>query len=127
MDYYFVLKITSLLDDKSKSLDAIEPFGMKRFARGVMWIMQHVCGLEDQFLLYESDEKEGNYILEQIMTGGNFGHYDERLRTDKSKGKVGAVTMILNHNLHLLSHYSADVIWAPMWIGYHWCWKRIVK
>lgn len=127
MDYYFVLKTTSLLDVKSKSLDAIEPFGMKRFARGVMWIMQHVFGLEDQYLLYEPDEKEGRYILHQIMVGGNFGHYDERLKTNKGQGKFSAITKILKHNLHLLSHYPADVIWTPMWIVYHWCWKRIVK
>lgn len=89
--------------------------------------MQHMFGLEDQYLLYEPDEKEGCSILHQIMIGGNFGHYDERLKTNKDQGKFSAITKILKHNLHLLSHYPADVIWAPMWIGYHWCWKRIVK
>lgn len=127
MDYFFVLKSVSQQTDKTLSLEAIEAFGMKRFARGIMWIMQHVFGLEDQYLLYEPDEKEGSYILHQIMIGGNFGHYDERLKTDKGQGKFSAITKILKHNLHLLSHYPADVIWAPMWIGYHWCWKRIVK
>ena len=127
MDYYFVLRTTNMQDDKSKSLAAIEAFGMKRFAKGVMWIMQHVFGLEEQYLLYEPDETEGRYILNQVMAGGNFGHYDERLKTNKSKGKFGAVSKILKHNLHLLSRYPADVIWAPVWIGYHWVWKRVVK
>lgn len=77
-------------------------------------------------MLYEPDEKEGNYILNQIMVGGNFGHYDDRLKINKSKGKFGSVTNILMHNLHLFSHYPADVIWALVWIVYHWCWKRIV-
>lgn len=36
MDYYFVLRTTSMQVDKSKSLAAIEAFGMKRFATGVM-------------------------------------------------------------------------------------------
>ena len=127
MDYYFVLRSTSLQVDKMLCLDAIETIGMKRFAKGIMWIMQHVFGLEEQYLLYKPNEKEGRYILSQIMEGGNFGHYDERLKPYKRQGKVGAVTKILKHNLHLLTHYLADVIWAPVWIVYHWVWKRVVR
>lgn len=127
MDYFFVLRSTSQQDEKLKSLDAIETFGMKRFAKGVMWITQHVFGLENQYLLFEPDEKEGNYILDQVMAGGNFGYYDERLKTNKSKGKFGAVGKILRQNLHLLSHYPADVIWTPVWIVYYWFWKRVVR
>lgn len=44
MDYYFVLRTTSMQDSKSKSLAAIESFGMKRFAKGLMWIMRYVFG-----------------------------------------------------------------------------------
>lgn len=127
MDYYFVLRSSSQKDDKSMSLEAIESFGMKRFATGVMWIMQHVFGLEEHYLLYEPDEKEGNYILDQIMAGGNFGHYDKRLKISKHKGKLGIVTKILKHNLYLISHYPADVIWTPVWIVCHWFWRRWVK
>lgn len=127
MDYFFVLRSASQQDEKSKSLDAIETFGMKRFAKGIMWIMQYVFGLEDQYLLYKPDEKEGNYILDQIMAGGNFGYYDERLKTNKRTGKFAAVTKILRHNLHLLSHYPADVVWTPIWFLFHWCWKRMQK
>ena len=127
MDYYFVLRAVSGQDGKSKGLQAIEAFGMARFAKGVMWIMQNVFGLDEQFLLYEPDEKEGQYILAQIMLGGNFGHYDDRLKTGKRKGKFSAVGKILKHNLHLLTHYPSEVIWAPVWIVYHWCWKRMVR
>ena len=48
MDYFFVLKSVSSQDDKTLSLDSIESFGMKRFAKGVMWIMKDVFGLEGQ-------------------------------------------------------------------------------
>lgn len=128
MDYFFVLRAVGSETDTRWSMEAIEAFGMKRFARGVMWIMQHVFGLERSFLLYEPDEREGRYILDQVMTGGNFGHHDERLKTNgKHSGKLGAVKKILKHNLHLLAHYPTEVLWAPVWIVYHWCWKRWVK
>lgn len=127
MDYMFVLRLARQQDEKSKSIFVIEDFGMKRFTRGIMWILQYVFGLEDKYFLYEPDEKEGSYILDQIMTGGDFGYYDEKLKTYRAKGKFGAVVKVLKHNLHLLSHYPADVVWTPIWFLYHWCWKRIQK
>lgn len=55
-------------------------FGMERFVGAVMWIMQEVFWLERECLLCEPDEKEGRYILGEVMAGGNFGHHDERIR-----------------------------------------------
>lgn len=103
--------------------NAISELGMMRFANGVMWIMLEVFGLEKENLLCDPDDKEGRYILREVMEGGNFGHHDERLKSDAS-GKVGAIKSILKHNLHLLIHYPSDVIWAPIWMLYHWCWKK---
>lgn len=58
------------------------------------------------------------------MTDGNFGLHDERL-SGVSTGKIGTVKRIVKHNLRLLAHYPADTLWAPIWIVYHWCWKRL--
>lgn len=127
MDYYFVLRTVSEQEHLLRGVQAIESFGMSRFAKGVMWIMQSVFGLDEQYLLCEPNEKEGRYILAQVMVGGNFGHFDDRLKVGKKQGKVDAVRKILRHNLHLLTHYPSEVIWAPVWIVYHWCWKRYVR
>ena len=132
MDYFFVLQTNGSkgkegIESKERVLTVIKQFGMTRFAKGVMWIMKEVFGMTDQLLLIEPDEKEGRYILSEVMTGGNFGHHDERLATKtktKTKTKTAAVKKILRHNLHLLTHYPGDTLWAPVWIVYHWCWKR---
>ena len=102
---------------------------MMRFTKGVIWIMKEVFGdgsVRELVEGCETDEKEGRYILEQVMMGGNFGHHDERL-VNNSIGKKSVVKKVLKHNLHLLTHYPNDVIWAPIWIVYHWCWKRIKR
>ena len=134
MDFYLVLKEYSSYSQASASrqeiVDTIEQFGMMRFAKGMMWVIVEVFeggNISNQLAsldLFDIDEKEGRYILEQIMTGGNFGHYDVRLKT-KSKGKIATVSKILKHNIHLLSHYPSDVVWAPVWVGWHWMWKRM--
>lgn len=131
IDYYFVLK--NLNDDlnlndnldESYAYKAVSEFGMEKFAKGLMWVMHEALGMPCEWMLWEPDEKEGKYILKQVMTGGNFGHHDKRL--SHSGGKLGAVKAILTHNLHLLTHYPSDVIWAPVWIVWHKLWKTWIQ
>ena len=123
MDYYFVLKAAQGRYFE-ETISTLKEFGMIRFAKGVMWIMKTIFLLEPEYLLCDPDEKEGRYILEQVMCGGNFGHHDKRLSGAPS-GKIGSVYRIVKHNLHLLSHYPTDVLWAPVWIVWHWGWKRV--
>lgn len=121
MDYYFVLKSHSDSTNNSDILNVLRVFGMMRFARGVMWIMQEVFGLEPKYVYCEPLESEGRFILDEVMTGGNFGHYDQRLQ--HGGGKLNTVKQVCRHNLHLMSHYPSDVVWAPIWFVWHKCWK----
>lgn len=125
VDYYFVLKKFNLDVDlnlnESYAYKAVHEFGMEKFAKGLMWVMHEALGMPREWMLWEPDEKEGKYILKQVMMGGNFGHHDKRL--SHGKGKMGAVKAILTHNVHLLTHYPSDVIWAPVWIVWHKLWK----
>lgn len=132
VDYYMVLRTVqgSSTSKATKSIirfivqeyvDAVREFGMEKFARGLMWVMHEALDMPHEWMLWEPDEKEGRYILKQVMTGGNFGHHDKRLK--HGEGKLGAVKAILTHNLHLLTHYPSDVIWSPVWIVWHKLWK----
>ena len=121
LDYYFVLLHTERTDN-TVVIKALKQFGMWKFARGMMWVMQEVFGLENKYLICEPLESEGRFILSEVMAGGNFGHHDERLLSDK-KGKRQTVRKIVKHNTHLLRHYPTDVIWPPIWFVWHKCWK----
>ena len=131
IDYYFVLK--NLNDDlnlndnldESFAYKAVSEFGMEKFAKGLMWVMHEALGMPCEWMLWEPDEKEGKYILKQVMTGGNFGHHDQRLT--HGGGNLNTVKQVCRHNWHLLSHYPADVIWAPVWFVWHKLWKIKAK
>jgi hypothetical protein len=126
VDYYFVLKaVNSEKLDVSYSLEAVSKFGMVRFAKGLMWVMQQALGMPREWMMWEPDENEGRYILEEVMAGGNFGHHDERLT--HGGGKWNTIKQVCRHNWHLMSHYPADVIWAPVWFVWHKCWKLKTK
>ncbi len=119
IDYYYVLKTG--IEHKEETVETLRQFGMIRFAQGLMWVMQEVLGMEREYLLCKPCEKEGRFILQQIMIGGNFGKYDSR--NSHIGGKLGYVHQVIKHNLHLLRHYPGDVIWAPVWIVWHKLWK----
>lgn len=122
VDFHMVLRMVHdsrlIVNDY---VEAVHEFGMVKFSKGLMWVMHKALGMPQEWMLWESDEEEGMYILKQVMTGGNFGHHDKRLK--HSGGKLGAVKAILTHNLHLLTHYPSDVFWALVRIVWHKCWK----
>ena len=131
MDYYFVLVAYAKheLPQISREYDAnalFEKFGMKKFASGIMWIMKEVFGLPDEMMLCEASEKEGRFLLEEVMQNGNFGNRDERKIKVKSKLAQPFVTRI-QHNWHLATHYPSEFFWAPVWLVYHYIWKRTRK
>ena len=136
MDYYFLLMARNDFnvnknDNRVNSDNFIinrlfKEFGMERFVRAVMWIMQEVFGLERERLLCEPDEKEGRYILSEVMAGGNFGHHDERIRK-VGKGKWRSVFANLQHAMHMLRRYPLEAFWMPVWMVYHFIWKRTLK
>ena len=126
MDYYFLLMARNNLNLDLNVNKLFREFGMERFVGAVMWIMQEVFGLERECLLCEPDEKEGRYILAEVMAGGNFGHHDERIRK-VGRGKWVEVFAKIQHAMHLLRRYPSEALWMPVWMVYHFVWKRTNK
>ena len=131
MDYYFLLRNinvnkTDKGDNSALFNRLFNEFGMERFVGAVMWIMQEVFGLERERLICEPDETEGRYILAEVMAGGNFGHHDERIKKI-GKGKWQSVFANLQHAMHVLRRYPSEALWMPVWIVYHFIWKRTLK
>ena len=118
MDYYFVLKASHQPSpEREEEITLIRRIGMQKFAEAVMWVLEHVFGLEREYMLCEPDEKEGRFILDEIMQTGNFGQSDSRYRG------YGKLRRMSRHGLHLLIHYPSEVIWTPIWLVYHRIWK----
>ena len=72
VDYYYVLKSLQLTayDDV---LRTIKDIGLGKFLGAMMWVLKEACGAEDELLLCEPDEKEGRFLLSEIIAAGNFG------------------------------------------------------
>lgn len=132
MDYYFVLKALwelkgvreinrSALGVNGHYLEAVKEFGMERFVKGLMWVMKEGMAMPKEWMLWEPDEKEGRYILEQVMEGGDFGHYGDHQKC--KTGWLGYAKTLCRHSIHLMGHYPSEAIWVPVWMVWHKVWK----
>ncbi len=126
MDLLFVLVQNNF--DKAKDTEFgnffLDSLGLRKFASAMMWIMDYVFGLEREKMICESDEKEGRYILNEVIQNGNMGHHDYRIKCVSKNAKVQSAAASIQHTWHLVPHYPSEFLWTPVWIFWHYVWKR---
>ncbi len=132
MDYYFVLQQAKQRGSKGsessrgsrvETMKWVKRLGMGRFAPALMWVMKEVFGLEDEYLLCESDEKEGRFLLNEIMNTGNMGHGETRFQWGQ-KSALGRFVAAQKRNLHLITHYPHEVLWSPLFNIWRFFWLK---
>lgn len=122
MDYFFVLKADKInKKEKEKAMRLLSDLRMKRFAGAVMWVLHECLGLQEDYLLCQPNEKEGLFLLSEIMQTGNFGQGDTRYKGNSK------LKMMTRHGVHLLIHYPSEVVWTPVWLIYHKIWKSVKR
>lgn len=116
MDYYFVLK-SDVRSRRDEIIETLMSLRLTRFAEAMMWVLHTVLGLEEKYLLCGMNEKEGRFVLSEIIQTGNFGYSDTRFK------EMSKLRRMAKHDVHLLLHYPSEVIWTPIWLIYHKIWK----
>lgn len=102
VDYFYVLKNLDVSEKERKSLEKdIEALGLYRFAKALMWVESHVLGLPIELCIVSPNERMGKRLLNDILEGGNFGHYSERYHGRKGFYYRGCVEAL--RNIRLLS------------------------
>ena len=124
LDYYYVLTQEDSQENRIVAARSIERLGMTRFARAVMYIMVELFGMDRRYLLFEPDEREGKFIIEEVLIGGNFGQYDMRLG-DKTHETVGRRWLRMSvRNMRFVKHYPSEALCEPLFRTWFWMWKR---
>ena len=122
MDYFYVLRQGFTEEEQVEAVKWIKKLGMGRFARGLMWVLQNVFGLEKQNLLMETDVKEGLFILNEIMLTGNMGHSDSRSWGSKETA-LSRFFLNLKRDFYLANHYPHEAIWQPFFSLWLYVWR----
>ena len=143
LDYYFVLvkwhtDLTNLTNSNNSlpqmtqintDLDALRHelkyLGLWKFAGAVMYVLHEVFGLSEDRMIAPMDEKEGRFLLDEIMRGGNFGQYDDRMGSKAGESKIHRYFRMNLRNLRFVKHYPTEALSEPLFRTWFAVWKKI--
>lgn len=143
LDYYFVLvkwhtDLTNLTDSNKSlpqmtqintDLDTLRHelkyLGLWKFAQAVMYVLHEVFGLSEDRMIAPMDEREGRFLLDEIMRGGNFGQYDDRMGSKVGESKIHRYFRMNLRNLRFVKHYPTEALSEPLFRTWFAVWKKI--
>ena len=91
--------------------------GLWKFAGAVMYVLHNVMGLSEDMMIVPMDRKRGRMLLDDILNGGNFGHYDKH-------HAVGHNLLRLYRDARLLRFYPSEALSQPVFRAWHWWWRK---
>lgn len=76
-DYFLLLKAATP-EERQEVSGLLKKFGLHRTGGAVMWLLHEVFGLDEASMICPADVWRGQWMLTEVMEGGNFGIYAER-------------------------------------------------
>ena len=128
MDYYFQLihaEKTLNQDEKGEVIRVVKSIGLERLAKALTWILSEYLGLPQSCQLWNPCKEDGEFLLEDILKTGNFGHGDESLLVGIKAGGIRSLFKVLKHNIALSRFDKTDWIWGPLYRIYYFFWRKI--
>ena len=115
-DYYWLLREASA-DDLFQVERLLRKFGLRHTAGALMWVIGEVLQLGTAKMIGYPDSYRGEWMLREIMAGGNFGWYAERQ-------KHNVFRRVLEGRLRHLRLMPFD-FWEMVWLELRF-WKAVV-
>ena len=123
MDYYFVL--IHLTDEERKwAYGKLKWLGLEKVTCAVMYVIKAVFLMDDKYLLCSPSEKTGQYLLEEILAGGNFGKFGEQYESAHSGSTFNLYLKNLKRLGKVYTLCPSEVLWVLIWKPCHWLWRK---
>ncbi len=96
-------------DLRLEVMHVIERLGMKKFAGAVMYVLQTVFAMPDEYLICKPNNRNGSFVLSITMQAGEYTRAIERTRMLKHLGRVGHHLYWLKRNRPFITQYPAEM------------------
>lgn len=123
VDYYYLLRHLSRKEESTDWDSLLHHLGLRATARGLMWLLHHVLGLEEAYLIVQPDGRMGRMLLGEMLSGGNFGRYDARLMSGTYSSAPARNLQRVVRDLRLMRYLSSECLWEPWFRLWHWRWR----
>ena len=125
IDYYYLLRSHECsADEKGRLNDELNSCGLHRISTAVSWVLANVLGLPERYLITKPNERYGQQLMREIIAGGNFGKFDERLLSGTSHSKLVANVQRLIRDARMVVYYPSECLWEPWFRVRHWVWRK---
>ena len=124
LDYYFVMQQVMTKDEKTVYINQLKEFRLYKFASAITYVMQRMFAFDDTHAVVKPNKKEGEFLLHEIMTAGNFGIYDPRYTSTVHGLNFAHISNIARRSFTLFTHYPAETFWTPMFKIWHYFWRK---
>lgn len=122
LEYYYTLcelsverlevrdKRLEVRDERLEIMRVIENLGMRKFAGAVMYVLQTVFAMPDEYLLCKPDVRHGSFVLKMTNLAGEYGRAYERTRTLSHLGKIGRYLYWIKRNKPFITQYPSEML-----------------
>lgn len=127
-DYMMFLRRGISPEERERAVATIRDLRLTTFCGAVMYVLSHYLGLESQYLLMEPDSSAGRHLMDEILSGGNFGQYDTRDRNPYTHGSFRS--FMFNNKVaskRFAGEYSSEIRWLPVNKIYNKIWRMLDK
>lgn len=90
----------------------LKHLGLWKFAGAMMYVLHKVMGLTEDKMIAPMEAKRGQMLLDDILNGGKFGHYDKH-------HVLGHNLLRLYRDARLLRYYPAEALSEPIFRVWH--------
>lgn len=120
IDYYFVL---NGMDGSEFSTFRrnLKHLGLWDFCGAVMFVLHKVLGFAESKMIVPMDVKRGQLLLNEILSGGNFGQYGNQRHF--GRGTIGHNIQRIQRDLRLVRYYPAEALAEPFFRVWHFFWR----
>lgn len=125
-DLLFLIKSSNYSrEEKRLIINTLESCKLLTFSKSVMYILHKIFGLEESYLIGGIDSKKGEFLLQDVYSGGNFGSYNVKYG-NKSK-YINNKTMNFLYSTYqssrLVAYYPNDFFWFVVYRISQFFWR----
>lgn len=124
VDYYYLLKSDGR-GKKDEVSDTLQYLGLSKIAGAMMWVLNKMLGLPEEYLIVPVDEKRGKVLWAEIMRGGNFGHYD--VENQKANNAIKKNLQRIKRDIRMMRYFPSECLWEPVFRLYHFFWRTVYR
>lgn len=114
IDYYFILNEHYVSEEKKQEyMKCLRQFGIEKFAAGVMYVLQTLCGMKEDKLLCTPNKKYGECLINDIFMPAK-----EKGCLEYNQSSDNHIKRFIKRQMNMLRFlplYPMEVLWTPYW------------